>query len=199
MGEVQEKIINSLKLVKREGIDDLINYMSNKTDFFTAPASAKYHSNYETGLAEHSWSVRELFADKNKQFKLGLSEDTVTICAIGHDLCKCNFYKKAIKNVKQGKKIGYGGKEVDNWVEKEIWEIDDQLPLSHGHKSVILLQRFIPLTEFEVIAIAWHMGLPEEYEMRKAYNKAIEKHSAIVALQTADFESSRLLEETIKD
>jgi len=43
------------------------------------------------------------------------------------------------------------------------------------------------------------MGLPEEYEMRKAYNKAIEKHSAIVALQTADFESSRLLEETIKD
>ena len=129
---------------------------------------------------------------------MGLSEDTITICAIGHDSCKCNFYKKGTKNVKDGKKKNTYGKEVDNWVEKEVWEIDDQLPLSHGHKSVILLQRFIPLSEFEVLAIAWHMGLPEEYEMRKSYSKAIEKHPAIITLHTADIESSHLLEKTIK-
>lgn len=198
MSEVREKIITALKEVKRKGIENLIDYISNKSDFFTAPASAKYHSNYETGLAEHSWLVRELFDGKNKQFQLGLPEDTITICSIGHDLCKCNFYKKGFKNVKDGKKMNNFGKEVDNWVEKEVWEIDDQLPLSHGHKSIILLQRFIPLSEFEVLAIAWHMGLPEEYEMKMAYSKACEKYPAIIALHTADVESSYLLEKIIK-
>jgi hypothetical protein len=124
-----------------------------------------------------------------------LSEDSINICGLGHDICKCNFYKKGFKNVKKGTKPnGYA-----NWVEKEVWEIDDMLPLSHGHKSVILLQRFISLSEFEVLAIAWHMGLPEDYESKQSYNKAVLKYPAIIALHIADIESSHLMEEVIKE
>jgi len=198
MSEYKEKILDALKSVKREGIDKLIDYLENKTDYFTAPASSKYHSNYDGGLYDHSWLVRELFSEKNERFGLGLTQDTITICGICHDLCKNLFYKKGIKNVKDGKKINGYGKEVDNWIEKEVWEIDDQLPLGHGAKSVIILQKFIPLSEFEVMAILFHMGVPEEYEMKQAYNKAAEKYPAIIALHTADYESSYLLEKVIK-
>lgn len=194
MSEIKEKILGLLHNVQRDGIENLIDYITNKTDFFTAPASTKYHSNYEGGLAKHSLLVRDLFAKKNEQFNLGLSEDTITICAICHDLCKCNFYVKGKKNVKEGKKPD--GR--DNWVEKEVWDIEDQLPLGHGSKSVILLQRFIRMSEFEVLSILYHMGLPEDYEMKCAYNKAVEKHPGIITLHTADMESSYLLEETIK-
>ena len=42
--------------IKRDGIEDLINYLE-KSDFFTAPASAKYHCDREGGLCEHSLNV----------------------------------------------------------------------------------------------------------------------------------------------
>lgn len=190
----KKRIITNLRTIQRDGIEDLITYLQEKTDYFTAPASTNYHSNHEGGLWEHSDKVTELFKEKNQKFNLGLSEETINICGYGHDLCKCNFYKKAIKNVKEGKKINAYGKEVDNWIEKEVWEIDDQLPLGHGEKSIILLQRFIPLNTFEVMAIRWHMGVPEDYVSRKAYQKAVEKYPSIIALQTSDIESSFLLE-----
>jgi len=198
MSEYKEKILNALNSVQREGIDKLIDYLESKTDYFTAPASTKYHCNYEGGLAEHSWKVKELFEEKNRYFNLGLSQDTIIICSLLHDLCKCNFYKKGLKNVKDGKKINGYGKEVDNWIEKEVWEIEDQLPLGHGSKSVILLQKFLRLSELEVMAILFHMGIPEEYEMKQAYNKSSEKYPAIITLHTADIESSYLLEKIIK-
>jgi hypothetical protein len=194
MNNLEEKIINNLKTVKRDGVDNLIAYLKEKTDYFNAPASTNYHSNYVGGLAEHSDKVVELFKEKNKRYSLGLSEDTIYICGYCHDLCKCNFYKKSFKNVKEGKKKNGYGKEVDNWIEKEVWEIDDQLPLGHGEKSIIILQRFVSLSEFEVMAIRWHMGLPEDYISRKCYDRAIEKYPAITALYTADLESSIFLE-----
>jgi hypothetical protein len=199
MPEIKEKIICELKKTNRAGIEDLIDYLDDETDFFNAPASTKYHGNYLGGLAEHSWNVKELFMQKNETYFLGLPEDTIIICGLCHDLCKCNFYKRGKKNVKEGNKLNAYGKEVANWVEKEVWEIDDKFPLSHGHKSVIILQRFIKLTEFEICAMAWHMGFPEEYEMKQAYSKATEKYPAIVALHTADYESSYFLEKTIKE
>ena len=44
--------------IKREGADKLLEYlMSSQSDFFTAPASARFHSSYEGGLCEHSINV----------------------------------------------------------------------------------------------------------------------------------------------
>jgi hypothetical protein len=194
MEDYKEKIISTLQTVKRDGIERLITYLENESDYFTAPASTKYHNNFVGGLAEHSYKVMEILNQKNQQFNLNIPLDSIIICGLLHDLCKCNFYVKGKKNVKEGKKPD--GR--DNWVEKEVWEIDDQLPLGHGSKSIIILQRFIPMSEFEVLAINFHMGIPEDYEMKNAYNKATEKYPAIITLHTADLESSYLLEKIIK-
>lgn len=194
MDNFKEIILTELSTIQREGINELIDYLSNKTDYFTAPASTKYHSNFEGGLAEHSHKVTQLFREKNERFNLGLSEDTIKICGYGHDICKCCFYSKGKKNVKEGKKPD--GR--DNWVEKEVWEIDDKLPLGHGEKSIILLQRFIPLSTEEVMIIRWHMGIPEDYMSKKSYEKATEKYKSIIAFHSADLESSYLLEEVKK-
>lgn len=194
MDNLKEVILSELSTIQREGINDLLNYISNKTDYFIAPASTNYHSNYIGGLAEHSHKVTQLFREKNEKFNLGLSEDTIKICGYFHDLCKVCFYVKGKKNVKEGKKPD--GR--DNWVEKEIWEINDQLPLGHGEKSIILLQRFISLSTEEVMIIRWHMGLPEDYASKKSYEKAVEKYKSIIAFHSADLESSYLLEEVRK-
>lgn len=42
--------------IKREGADKLLEFLS-KRDFFTAPASTKYHSAFDGGLVLHSLNV----------------------------------------------------------------------------------------------------------------------------------------------
>ena len=53
---MKEEYINLLKSTNREGIEKLINFLE-KTDFFTAPASTRFHGSYEGGLVEHSLKV----------------------------------------------------------------------------------------------------------------------------------------------
>ena len=47
---MKEKFLELLRTVKRDGIEDLINFLE-KSDFFKAPASTRFHGNYEGGLA----------------------------------------------------------------------------------------------------------------------------------------------------
>ena len=49
--------------ITREGAENLLNYLENKSDFFTAPASARYHSAYPGGLCEHSLNVYHCLVD----------------------------------------------------------------------------------------------------------------------------------------
>lgn len=176
---------------------ELINYIE-KTDYFEAPASTKFHGNYEGGLAEHSLNVYQLFCEKNERYKLGISDESAIIAALLHDLCKVNVYHKAIKNVKEGNKINQYGKTVANWVEKEVYEFDDPFPIGHGEKSVIMLQHFIHLEKNEMLMIRWHMGTTEQTCDSRAVYKAFELCPAALALHTADFEASAFLEITKK-
>ena len=43
---MKEEFINLLRSTKRAGIEDVITFLE-KTDFYTAPASTKYHGAYE--------------------------------------------------------------------------------------------------------------------------------------------------------
>ena len=43
--------------VNREGIAALMEYIRNKSDFYTAPASTKFHLSCEGGLLQHSLNV----------------------------------------------------------------------------------------------------------------------------------------------
>ena len=147
---------------------------------FHGPASTKYHSNFIGGLVEHSYKVHEIILGKCKAFNVDVPWESVALCGLMHDLCKCNFYIRGIKNVKEGKKPD--GR--DNWVEKEVWDIDDKLPLGHGSKSVILLQRFIKLTDFETIGDFVSHGIAGRIQCKMSYGKALEQFPAIIFCYT---------------
>ena len=40
--------------IRRDGAEALLDYLEHKSDFFTAPASARFHGAYAGGLCEHS-------------------------------------------------------------------------------------------------------------------------------------------------
>ncbi|MFU0784542.1 HD domain-containing protein [Clostridium sp.] len=181
--EIKAKIIELLSSTERKGIDKVIKYLED-SDFFEAPASTRYHGNYKGGLAEHSLNVYEIFKKKNIEYDFGLSDDTVKITALLHDICKANFYTVSTRNVKKN----------GSWIKVPYYAVDDQAPFGHGEKSVILLQQFIKLSKEEILIIRWHMGGYESSQNYNSISKAWNICKAGVALHTADLESSYILE-----
>lgn len=111
--------------VTRKGADALLDYLTNKSDFFTSPASARYHGAYEGGLCEHSLNVYHCLVDylsrerANELYGLEYSEETVALVALLHDVCKAGCYKKTFRNVK-----GEDGK----WAQVPSYQFDDPCP-----------------------------------------------------------------------
>jgi 23S rRNA maturation-related 3'-5' exoribonuclease YhaM len=192
METTKERIIELLRSSSRDNMEDLICWLCN-TDFFTAPASMKYHNSYEEGLAEHSLAVYYLLKEKNEKFNL-FGEDTCIITGLLHDICKVNFYTKEKKNVKKGTKVNEYGREVANWVEEEVYVVKDMNPLGHGEKSVITIMEFMMLTKLEQAMIRWHMGGFEPKESYLTLNNALDMYPAIAALHTADLEATYLID-----
>ena len=151
--ENKEKFISLFKNnVTREGADKLLEWLET-TDFFTAPASTKFHSAIEGGLCAHSINVFERFlalvkSEYGEDWQQHISLESVTLIALLHDICKVNTYKIDYKNVK-----------VDGvWTQQPYFMVDDQLPYGHGEKSVYIINGFLRLTREEAMAINWHMG-----------------------------------------
>ena len=119
--EIKDKIIKLLSSTERKSIDKVIKYLEG-SDFFEAPASTRYHGNYKGGLAEHSLNVYEIFKKKNEIYDFGLSDDTVKITALLHDICKTNFYTVSSRNMKKDGK----------WIKVPYYAVDDQVPFGHG-------------------------------------------------------------------
>ncbi len=138
--------------IKREGADKLLDWLA-KSDFFTAPASTRFHSPVEGGLCFHSLNayrrfVRKLESEYGANWQEKVSAESAAVIGLLHDLCKVNCYKIEMRNVK-----------VDNvWVQKPYFTVEDSLPYGHGEKSVYILSGFIKLSREEAMAINWHMG-----------------------------------------
>ena len=106
---IKEKFIEIYNQnIKREGADKLLAYLL-ESDFFEAPASARYHSSYEGGLAEHSIKVYEClkaYLERERVqevYGIKYSDETIAITALLHDLCKIGCYQKGFRNVKDEK------------------------------------------------------------------------------------------------
>ena len=188
-------ILTLLRKVEKEGMERLIQYLCGECDFFTAPASTKFHGNYEGALAVHSLNVLALLTKKNNDYGLGLTDDECIISALMHDLCKVNFYATGYRNVKvyreNGAKSDNGGRF--DWVTQTSYEINDSFPVGHGDKSIIMLQNFMKLTTNEILLIRWHMGafsVTTDYE----YNNAVNFLPIIAAMHSADAEAAALME-----
>ena len=179
---MREKFIELLKSTKREGIDNLIEFL-DKTEFFKAPASTKFHGAYEGGLVEHSLSVYEVLVHKVKNaiIPIDTPEDSLIIIALLHDVCKANYYKVDYRNAKN---------DLGVWEKVPYYTIDDQIPYGHGEKSVMMLTEYIKLTSEEKYAIRWHMGFSEPKELYSTINEAYKKYPIALLTHEADMEST---------
>ena len=143
--------------------------------FFTAPASTRFHGAYEGGLFDHSLEVGKQLVNLTE--KLGLTwEKSRSPYVVGmfHDLCKCDNYVYDI--------------ETDSYK----YNPDIIIP-GHGDKSVIVLQKYLTLTDEEIACIRWHMGAYEkDPKMWEYYGRAIEKYPNVLYTHTADMIASKI-------
>jgi len=177
------------KNIKREGADKLLEYLIS-SDFFAAPASARFHSSYEGGLCEHSLNVYDclmsyLSAERTKSIiGTNYSDESITIVSLLHDLCKIGVYKKGFRNVKD---------EKGAWQRVDTFEYDDKLPYGHGEKSVYIISGYMRLTREEAFAIRYHMGYSSTEDPRNV-SAAFEMFPLAFALSTADSEATYFIE-----
>lgn len=172
--------------IKRPGSSALFNWLE-QTDFFTAPASSRFHCAYSGGLCEHSINVfnnlvmlYEAVKKTNPEKVQNISMETIATVALLHDVCKIDFYKVDYRNVKNAQ---------GQWEKVPYYAIDEKLPMGHGEKSIYLINKFIKLSDDEALAINWHMGgfdkrvAGGDYSISAAY----ENCPLAVLLQSADF------------
>jgi hypothetical protein len=194
-----ERFEQLLKSTNREGIDSLIDFI-RKSDFYTAPASTRFHSCHKGGLLEHTLLVYDRlntkFEDKLWSEKVDVKIENIIIAALLHDLCKAYYYGTELKNKKiysdHGKKSDSNGRY--DWETVPAYTVDDKIPYGHGEKSAMMVEEFIRLEPVERYAIRWHMGFTEPKENWNTLGCAIRKYPLILALHTSDLEATYLLE-----
>jgi hypothetical protein len=191
MTKKQEFIDLYKKHIKREGSQELLDFLlSNKSDFFDAPCSTKYHLSRESGLVEHSVNVYEClkaYLDRKRVkelYNLDYSDESIAIVALLHDLCKVNVYKKTTRNVKD---------ESGKWIQIPSYDFQDDLPYGHGEKSVYIISGFMRLSRDEAFAIRYHMGFSDTENVRNV-GEAFAKFPLAFALSTADMEATYFIE-----
>ena len=142
-----------LRSTNRNGMESVL-YMLNLGDFYTAPASTRFHGAESGGLLAHSLATCETLNALAVAFPDSFAivpRESIIIASLLHDVCKMDFYKKGFRNRKN--------EATGQWEKVEVYEIEDQFPLGHGEKSVILLLQWgLSLTSSEMMAIRWHMG-----------------------------------------
>ncbi len=172
--------------VQREGKAAFLEWLE-RTDFFTAPASSRFHCAFPGGLLHHSLTVYQVMMEKHFDPKSD-NEESFALCGLLHDLCKAQFYKVSMRNVKN--------EQTGQWEKKPFYQVEDLFPYGHGEKSVFLIERFIRLKPAEAAAIRWHMGGFDEAVKggSMALSGAFEKYPLAVKLHLSDLEASYLRE-----
>lgn len=196
--EMIQEFTNVLTVTHRNGIENVLHGL-DELGFFKAPASSEFHCDYEGGLLEHSLNVyHQMMRIRHFEFEMfpdavgHITNESVAIVALLHDVCKAEIYKKVEKF----------RKDKDNKWEKYLaWKADhSQLPLGHGEKSVIRLLRWgLELTDEEILAIRWHMAkwdLSDYNDAKQGFNAACDKTPLVSMLIAADGLASRIAERT---
>ena len=189
----KEKFIELYRTyIHRDVSEKLLEFlMSRSSDFFEAPASTRFHGAYKGGLVDHSLNVYECLKDYLERPRVreiyglnSVSEESIAIVALLHDICKVNVYRPSKRNVK-----------VDGqWQSVDTFEFHDDLPYGHGEKSVYMITGFMRLTRDESFAIRYHMGFSSEYDDPRSIGYTFEHFPLAFALSTADMEATYFLE-----
>lgn len=171
-------------VIRREGLEDLLNWLE-KADFYTAPASTRYHGAYQGGLCQHSLDVYEYAKKMAILCEQEIPEESLAIAALFHDLCKVNFYKTDKRNQKIN----------GEWVEVPYYTIEEKYAFGgHGSKSVFLVQQFMKLKTDEAAAINCHMGFSQGGDTVRDVSAAYHAFPLAWIIHVADEAATYLLE-----
>lgn len=171
--------------IKRPGIDELIKYLE-KSDFFEAPASTKYHGCYSGGLVQHCIDVFNCLHDElafiyGDNYEAKYSGETIAIVSLFHDLCKIGRYNAGTRNVKDP--------VTKQWHEEPTYFYNTEaFELGHGAQSMYTVMKYVQLTDEEAQAIYWHMGAYDisAYSNLNGLGSAYERNGLAFALHRAD-------------
>ena len=154
--DVKEEFINIAKReIHRGGVENLLSWLES-TDFFTAPASSRYHGAFESGLVMHSLNVHRQLKGLVGHYSsdddgVAITYESIAVVALFHDLCKVGLYKVSTRNVKN--------ERTGQWEKVPFYKHEEDFPFGgHGSKSVYLVQHFMELSPEEAAAINCHMG-----------------------------------------
>lgn len=175
--------------ITRRGADRLLEWLET-TDFFTAPASTRFHAAYEGGLVAHSINVYRVMMDKH--FESGVDDpESAAICTLLHDVCKAGYYDISYRNAKNADGV---------WEKVPYYSVNDRFPYGHGEKSVFLIERFMKLKNDEAMAIRWHMGgFDDSCKAGSFYlANAFELYPLAVKVHLSDLEATYLYEDRTK-
>ena len=177
--------------IHRDGLDKVLAYLE-KSDFYIAPSSSRFHLNEDGGLCLHSINVFEAackiynemvkpaIMDGTSPFTEEVSMESIAIATLFHDLCKIKLYHKADRWKKD---------ENNRWVTYPGYEVKDDFPLG-----------YMRLKPEEMLAIRWHMGMFDLGEsgssLRRSFYAATEKSVLVSIVHSADFLVSNLWEKT---
>ena len=187
MRTIKEQVETAiLENIKRDGHKEIIKFLA-ESDFYDAPASTQFHGVNPGDLARHSLSVYNILKNKNADYELGYSDETIAISGLFHDLCKVNFYKEKptepatdaqLRYLESLSGINFKEKNVTKDIASKLieqyknnipgvtvdmdaksWIVEDMLPMGHGEKSVYIVNKFMQLKDEEALAIRWHMAM----------------------------------------
>ena len=179
----KERYLELCGHIQRDGIDNLIRWISG-SDFFEAPASTRFHGNYPGGLLTHSLNVYDEMKRLLSAYpEIEVSEESLIIVSLFHDLCKIGFYTSEKRNRKN---------ESGQWESYDAYTIKEKFCYGgHGSKSVFIVQNFIKLYPEEAVAINCHMG---SWDGNKDVGNAFEKYPIAWLLHVADESATYMIE-----
>ena len=135
--------------INRRGIYDLMFWLDT-TDFYTAPASTKFHGCFEGGLVQHHLNVYDQLKKLCELYKDTSGDESVAIVSLFHDVCKAGYYKAEMRWKKD---------QNNQWQQYKTYTFNEDFAFGgHGAKSVYIVQSFMHLSPDEAAAINCHMG-----------------------------------------
>lgn len=162
------------------------------TDFWTAPASTRFHGDFKGGLSLHTLMVvkqslifakpllENFFTCPNGE-KYRITAKDIFISALCHDFCKTGFYGVEYRNTKD-----LNG----NWIKQPFYKTkNDNRNLGHGNESVLMLLKIMPsMIENRPVleAISRHMGFSDLSESDGYNYSNFLENPLVLLLQLAD-------------
>lgn len=189
LNEEKKKFLDMYSRIVREGSAEMLKWLE-ASDFFTAPASTRFHGSCPGGLVAHSNNVcKRLISEMSK---ITSNAESVVLVSLLHDVCKANYYKSGTRNVKNP--------ETGAWEAVPSYSVEDKFPMGHGEKSVFIINQFMKLTVEEALAIRWHMGGFDEAVKGGSYSigNAYEMYPLALLLHVADMKATYLDEKEVK-